>query len=198
VGSWKKLMNPFGTILQDRVAVGKKDSSNRKIQKFPEALAEKGGVRAVFVRQGHQAMRGQMDQGIAHHQSAGQGMKKGSFCLTGAGQRESRKSRNRSGDLPIGSCCQFCAGPIVISVGADNADRRSGERSLLGPVDGIKESGSLWGGKAGRPELGFAGGIVSVPSGETVAVRGERTRGEAQGAISSGWQRTGWRKGDDR
>ena len=84
--SWEKLLNPFDSILQDRIAVSKKDSLDWQIQKSPEALPKKGGVRAILVRQGHQAMRGQIDEGIAQHQGSGGIVEKSGFALAGAGQ----------------------------------------------------------------------------------------------------------------
>ena len=36
--------------------------------------------------------------------------------------------------------------------------------SILGPIDGIKEDGQLIAEVGGRPEFGFTGRIISVPS----------------------------------
>jgi hypothetical protein len=80
-----------------------------------------------------------MNQRIAHHQSAGQGMKKGSFCLTGAGQRESCEFRRGANDLPLCFRDQPTTGAVVIAIGEHNEDRGGGEGGVLWPIDRIEE-----------------------------------------------------------
>jgi hypothetical protein len=57
--------------------------------------------------------------------------------------------------------------PIVVGVSFDNLNDPTWHRSILGPIDGIKEDGQLMAEVGGGPEFGFTGGVVDVPSGKT-------------------------------
>ena len=91
-------------------------------------------------------------------------MKIGGLAFASPRQRDGVELGWMGGEMGGERVEEGLAVPIVVGVSFDNLNDPTWHRSILGPINGIKEDGQLIAEVGGRPEFGFTGRIVSVPS----------------------------------
>ena len=109
-------------------------------------------------------MRIEMNKGIAYNQCASGSVEVGGFAFASPGQRDGVELGWMGGEMGGERVEQGLAVPIVVGVSFDNLNDPTWHGSVLGPINRIKEDGQLIAEVRGRPEFGFTGGIISVPS----------------------------------
>ena len=109
-------------------------------------------------------MRIEVNKGIAYNQCAGGLVKVGGFACASPRQRDGVELGRMGGKMGGERVEEGLAVPIVVGVSLDNLNDPTWHGSILGPINGIKEDGQLIAEVGGRPEFGFTGGIISVPS----------------------------------
>jgi hypothetical protein len=86
------------------------------------------------------------------------------FAFSSSGQREGEELGRMGGKMGGERVKEGLAVPVVVGVSFDNLNDPTWHGSILGPINGIKEDGQLIAEVRGRPEFGFTGRIISVPS----------------------------------
>ena len=113
-------------------------------------------------------MRIEVNKCIAYNQCASGLVKVGGFAFASPRQRDGvelgRMGGKMGGKMGGERVEEGLAVPIVVGVSLDNLNDPTWHGSILGPINGIKEDGQLIAEVGGRPEFGFTGGIISVPS----------------------------------
>ena len=109
-------------------------------------------------------MRIEVNKGIAYNQCASGLVKVGGFACASPRQRDGVELGRMGGKMGGERVEEGLAVPIVVGVSLDNLNDPTWHGSILGPINGIKEDGQLIAEVGGRPEFGFTGGIISVPS----------------------------------
>ncbi len=109
-------------------------------------------------------MRIEVNKGIAYNQCASGLVEVGGFAFASPRQRDGVELWRMGGKMGGERVEEGLAVPIVVGVSFDNLNDPPWHGSILGPINGIKEDGQLIAEVGGRPEFGFTGRIVSVPS----------------------------------
>ena len=109
-------------------------------------------------------MRIEVNKGIAYNQCASGLVKVGGFAFASPRQRYGVELGRMGGKMGGERVEEGLAVPIVVGVSFDNLNDPTWHGSVLGPINRIKEDGQLIAEVRGRPEFGFTGGIISVPS----------------------------------
>jgi hypothetical protein len=109
-------------------------------------------------------MRIEVNKGIAYNQCASGLVKVSGFAFASPRQRDGVEPGRMGGKMGGERVEEGLAVPIVVGVSFDNLNDPTWHGSILGPINGIKEDGQLIAKVRGRPEFGFTGGIISVPS----------------------------------
>jgi hypothetical protein len=109
-------------------------------------------------------MRIEVNKGISYNQCASGLVKVGGFAFASPRQRDGVELGRMGGKMGGERVEEGLAVPIVVGVSFDNLNDPTWHGSILGPINGIKEDGQLIAEVGGRPEFGFTGRIVSVPS----------------------------------
>ena len=109
-------------------------------------------------------MRIEVNKGVAYNQCASGLVKVGGFACASPRQRVGVELGRMGGKMGGERVEEGLAVPIVVGVSFDNLNDPTWHGSILGPINGIKEDGQLIAEVGGRPEFGFTGGIISVPS----------------------------------
>ena len=158
----------------------KKDSSDRELYQGFQASSQLRRIGAILVGQKHERTWRQMDQGVPHDQGCCGIVEKGCLTRPGTGERDGNKSTGLRGCPGLGVCKETLARAVMIIVGFHDLQGSGGQGLALRPLDRVEKGCGVAVLVGGGPKFGFAGGIVSVPSGESLPILLERLWLQAQ------------------